>query len=745
MRPGMRIRTWQKVWLVAGGVCLAFVLLEGGLRFAGFIYLKVQEHQNQVALRHKDSVRILCIGESTTAVGGSDSYPRQLEDVLREGEAPGGRSFVVINKGIPGTDTSRIVNALPHYLETYKPDIVVAMMGINDTYRMVAYEGIEARGWRDMARELRVYKLWRLLRGNTGRRYQGWMGGGPQQERDSQNLWEQGLKHLRGGNAAEARRLFKQHSERYPEDDRGYWGLGACSAAEEDYEQAIALQAKAVALNPDNDWAYAGLGWCYFALQDIKTATEMFSQAVRINSLSEDGHNGLGWCALKQGDYETAEGMFRQTISHNRRNGDAWHGLGVCMQRQEKHREAAVLFEKSLKVKGSALSSFEAEVWQGLGDCLTYEGRFGEAATALETSRRIKDSAVNLQNTERKEYYDALYKLGVCYWEQNNTAKARLIFQRILDEGNGAPDMLCTQIGWTWMREGNHVQAQRMFEQALALNSRNDMACLGMGWCYQLSGEFARAREMFENTLSINPDRTDALVGLGETYRNLGKNEQAARSYQELLRRNPWDENAAAGLAKCFVQQKEYQKAIEIFSIVDPENPKHENIYLTIGKYRLAAGEYAEAEAMFGKALSVNPNYEQAYAGLMRAYEQQGRHELARAAEQQVMRLRRQLFSPQTRTNFRRVTSLLEARNIPLVLVSYPCRSAAQLKRLFDPGIRVIFVDNELPFKKALSRGRYEDFFTDNFAGDFGHCTPRGNRLLADNIASHIRALWEGK
>ena len=82
MRPGMRIRTWQKVWLVAGGVCLAFVLLEGGLRFAGFIYLKVQEHQNQVALRHKDSVRILCIGESTTAVGGSDSYPRQLEDVL---------------------------------------------------------------------------------------------------------------------------------------------------------------------------------------------------------------------------------------------------------------------------------------------------------------------------------------------------------------------------------------------------------------------------------------------------------------------------------------------------------------------------------------------------------------------------------------------------------------------------------------------------------------------------------------
>jgi hypothetical protein len=50
----------------------------------------------------------------------------------------------------------------------------------------------------------------------------------------------------------------------------------------------------------------------------------------------------------------------------------------------------------------------------------------------------------------------------------------------------------------------------------------------------------------------------------------------------------------------------------------------------------------------------------------------------------------------------------------------------------------IIFVYNERVFKEALMRGRYEDYFADRFAGDFGHGTPKGNRLLAENIANTI-------
>jgi hypothetical protein len=50
----------------------------------------------------------------------------------------------------------------------------------------------------------------------------------------------------------------------------------------------------------------------------------------------------------------------------------------------------------------------------------------------------------------------------------------------------------------------------------------------------------------------------------------------------------------------------------------------------------------------------------------------------------------------------------------------------------------ILFVDNERIFQNAVARGSYQQYFVDMFAGDFGHCTPKGNRLLAENAADSI-------
>jgi len=47
-------------------------------------------------------------------------------------------------------------------------------------------------------------------------------------------------------------------------------------------------------------------------------------------------------------------------------------------------------------------------------------------------------------------------------------------------------------------------------------------------------------------------------------------------------------------------------------------------------------------------------------------------------------------------------------------------------------------VDNEKMFNEGVKREGYDEYFNDCFAGDFGHCTPKGNRLLAENIAGVI-------
>jgi hypothetical protein len=88
--------------------------------------------------------------------------------------------------------------------------------------------------------------------------------------------------------------------------------------------------------------------------------------------------------------------------------------------------------------------------------------------------------------------------------------------------------------------------------------------------------------------------------------------------------------------------------------------------------------------------------------------------------------------------NYQELKRILDKRGIKLVCLQYPVRSIEPLKKIFEDEKGVIFVDNERIFKDALKKTSYKEYFTDMFGGDFGHCTRKGNRLLAENIANVI-------
>jgi len=123
-----RTTTLQKIMLFSMGVLVGLLLVEAGLRLAGFILLSLQESGNRLS---NDEIRILALGESTTAnlFDGESSWPDELETILNNNSD---RRFNVINKGLAGAKTAFIVSELDRNLDRYKPDIVITMMGIND-------------------------------------------------------------------------------------------------------------------------------------------------------------------------------------------------------------------------------------------------------------------------------------------------------------------------------------------------------------------------------------------------------------------------------------------------------------------------------------------------------------------------------------------------------------------------------------------------------------------------------------
>jgi GDSL-like lipase/acylhydrolase family protein len=108
--------------------------------------------------------RILCLGESTTApwLGPRDgSWPRQLEEVLKKKDPL--RKYEVVNVGFISTNSGLILARLPGFVRRYHPDLVISMMGVNDS----AWYGIvePELGWKGrLTAAVRGFRLWRLGR-----------------------------------------------------------------------------------------------------------------------------------------------------------------------------------------------------------------------------------------------------------------------------------------------------------------------------------------------------------------------------------------------------------------------------------------------------------------------------------------------------------------------------------------------------------------------------------------------------
>ncbi|MCL2389478.1 MAG: hypothetical protein FWC85_03755, partial [Elusimicrobia bacterium] len=118
---------FKKLLFVALGIALSALLLEAGLQLRAWHIRHSLHTQVKHTLSAKDKITILCIGESTT----DNQWPRFLNQALLDAGIT--KEVRVIDRGVGGTTTGIILQNITYYIEKYNPDIIVAMMGINDT------------------------------------------------------------------------------------------------------------------------------------------------------------------------------------------------------------------------------------------------------------------------------------------------------------------------------------------------------------------------------------------------------------------------------------------------------------------------------------------------------------------------------------------------------------------------------------------------------------------------------------
>ena len=189
---------------------------------------------------------------------------------------------------------------------------------------------------------------------------------------------------------------------------------------------------------------------------------------------------------------------------------------------------------------------------------------------------------------------------------------------------------------------------------------------------------------------------------------------------------------------------------------------------------------YVEAQDAYRTAVKIGPPYPPAYGGLAACYGRRNEfkeqtlllEEIARShlpvdlpallsniltdresvsQRNRTELLLRGLFDDQgielnyfispsaaTAGNYRGIRDLARREGALFVSMQYPTLDLASLNKILGTDAGTFFVGNKDNFRRALSEGRYEDYFRDRFRGTWGHCTGRGNALIAQNLADAL-------
>jgi tetratricopeptide (TPR) repeat protein len=310
-----------------------------------------------------------------------------------------------------------------------------------------------------------------------------------------------------------------------------------------------------------------------------------------------------------------------------------------------------------------------------------------------------------------------VYKLSRLLWLRLATKlkeiKSKRVHQDIpkdklkqVEEFSGGEVFEYREVGNLYSDQARSAELEQLCKKSIEFKPDDDSVYLQLGWFYKDRFRFLEAEQLFKKAAEIKPDKDAAYIELGRLYQSQGKLAEAEQAFK---------------------------KAIVL-------NPNNSFTLNELGTLYSSQGRFAEAEQLFRKAAEFNPGDERLYGKLALIYSEIGNNELFKAYAEKANSLRNGYYDFTTADNYYKLKQILDKRRIKLVCVEYPMLNIKPLKKIFEKEAQggIVFVDNEEIFKDAVRKEGYKEYFIDMFGGDFGHCTKKGNELLARNIANAI-------
>lgn len=354
-------------------------------------------------------------------------------------------------------------------------------------------------------------------------------------------------------------------------------------------------------------------------------------------------------------------------------------------------------------------------------------------------------------------------------------AKEKILMLQKELESDPSNDLAIFALSTYYKNQGKIKEIERMYKKFIGMNKAyNDRIKLyvDLARFYQAQKRPREIERMYKEAIKKSPDFFRLYCELAIYYRVQGRFLEAEKLYKQAIQIEPENSVIYDNLGDCYKKQSKQKEAEMMYKKARDLHAKHINTSLEeLGREARLSGRYELVERISKKILKIDPNDTFAYLQLASSYEKQNKITAAEEMYKNDAWLKRDYYlhyailalfyqkqgqvklaeeyfkkrdqvelpigyAPNVVYNYLKLRELVVKRGSQLVCVQYPMRNVELLKRVFGLKKGVIFVDNEKIFKDAVEEHGYAAYFIDSFAGDFGHCTREGNRLLADNIAA---------
>jgi tetratricopeptide (TPR) repeat protein len=283
---------------------------------------------------------------------------------------------------------------------------------------------------------------------------------------------------------AETRPPAARGQDRSVELAVAYRDRGIYSAAQGEYDRAIADYGSAIALDPEDAVAHHKRGLAYAAQGRHALAIEDYDEAIRLDPGDADTHVNRAVSCAKMGMRERAIEGFTEAIRINPNHGIAHCNRGLAYA-AEGHRDRAIMdFSEAIRLNPK--------------DAVAYHNRGRSYEAQGEHDRAI--------------------------WDYNEATK--------LDPKYAAAHH---QRGLAYAAKGEHERATWDYDEAIKLDPGYAVAYHNRAVSHAARSEHDRAIRDFDEAIRLDP--TDALAHFnrGRSYEQLGDRESACADYQSAL------------------------------------------------------------------------------------------------------------------------------------------------------------------------------------------------------------------